>query len=94
MSRAPSLSFYREVLRAVRQLPTDTQSYYRAVAREKFVAHRDETDPARVQHIVQRSRADVAWILTHRRGEKKSKKEKEEDGEEAAIANHPPGAAR
>ena len=33
------------------------------VAREKFVAHRDETDFDRVAHIIERSRADVAWVV-------------------------------
>ena len=38
-------SFYRDVLRACRRLPRDTQSYYRHHARENFVAHRDEYKP-------------------------------------------------
>lgn len=57
------ISFYREVLRSVRRLPRETQSYYRAVAREKFVAHRDEEDEERANLIIEKSRADVAWIL-------------------------------
>ena len=31
------LVFYREVCRAIRKLPKETQSYYRVVAREKVV---------------------------------------------------------
>ncbi len=57
------LVFYREVCRAIRKLPKDTQSYYRVVAREKVVAHRDEEEPERIGKIIQRSREDVAWVL-------------------------------
>ena len=60
---AGGLSFYREVLRSVRKLPRDSQSYYRVVAREKFAAHREEEDPERISLILERSRADLAWIL-------------------------------
>ena len=57
------LVFYREVCRAIGKLPKDTQSYYRVVAREKVVAHRDEDEPERIGKIIQRSREDVAWVL-------------------------------
>jgi hypothetical protein len=30
---------------------------------QKFVAHREEDDPARVRLILERSRADAAWVL-------------------------------
>ena len=57
------LSLYREVLRSVRLLPVETRSYYRVVAREKFAAHREEEDAERLALIIQRSKADVRWIL-------------------------------
>jgi chorismate mutase len=57
------LSLYREVLRSVRSLPLETRSYYRVVAREKFAAHREEEDPARVAEIIKRSKSDVLWIV-------------------------------
>ena len=57
------LVFYREVCRAIRKLPKETQSYYRVVAREKVVAHRDEDVPDRIDSIIRRSREDVAWVL-------------------------------
>ena len=63
MSSSGGISFYREVLRSVRSLPRQTQSYYRVVAREKFFAHRDETEQDRVAHIIAKSREDVAWIV-------------------------------
>ena len=57
------ISLYREVLRSVRLLPAETQSYYRVVAREKFAAHRLETDPERVDLIITRSKADLLWLV-------------------------------
>ena len=57
------ISFYREVLRSVRRLPRETQSYYRVVAREKFVAHRDEDDEERIEKIILKSKEDVLWIV-------------------------------
>ena len=57
------LSLYREVLRSVRLLPVETRSYYRVVAREKFAAHREEEDAERLALIIERSKADVRWIL-------------------------------
>ena len=51
------LVFYREVCRAIRKLPKETQSYYRVVA------HRDEDVPDRIDSIIRRSREDVAWVL-------------------------------
>ena len=58
------LRFYREVRRALRKLPPNAQDYYYAVvAREKFVAHRDEDDAARVELIVRKSREDLRWVL-------------------------------
>ena len=62
MSRS-GLSLYREVLRSVRLLPAETQSYYRVVARVKFAAHRLETDPERVDLIITRSKADLLWLV-------------------------------
>ena len=57
------ISFYREVLRSVRRLPRESHSYYRVVAREKFVAHRGEDDEDRISKIIGRSKEDVAWII-------------------------------
>ena len=34
-----------------------------AAAAQKFAAHRDESDPERVRVILERSAADVAWVL-------------------------------
>ena len=48
MMSSSGLRFYREVRRALRKLPPNAQDYYAVVAREKFVAHRDEDDAARV----------------------------------------------
>ena len=39
------------------------------VAREKFVAHRDEDEPERVGLIIARSREDISWVL-HKYGAK------------------------
>lgn len=66
------VSFYREVLRSVRRLPRETQSYYRVLSREKFVAHRDEEDEERTSFIIEKSRADVAWIVQKYTGAKKA----------------------
>jgi hypothetical protein len=41
----------------------ETRSYYRVVAREKFAAHREEEDAERLALIIERSKADVRWIL-------------------------------
>jgi hypothetical protein len=61
-SKAPGLAFYREVLRATRKLPRETQGYYQNLSRESFVAHKDE-EPEKTAIIISRSRPDVAWVL-------------------------------
>jgi hypothetical protein len=38
--------------------------------RQKFVAHKDETDPARVALILSRSRTDAAWVLNKYAGKR------------------------
>ena len=59
---AVAIYFYREVLRTARSLPTESQSYYKVLAREKFVAHRDEEDEERQALIIARSRKDLVWL--------------------------------
>ena len=57
------ISLYREVLRSLRLLPTDTHSYYKVVAREGFAAHKLEDDPERIREIISRTKADLAWLV-------------------------------
>jgi len=54
---------YRQVLRKLRLLPAEAVSYYRASARQKIASHREESDPQRLTLILERSRAEVAWVL-------------------------------
>ncbi|KXZ47735.1 hypothetical protein GPECTOR_33g617 [Gonium pectorale] len=62
---APStaLALYRELLRQTKSLPKSTQTYYRHHIRQHYNSHRDEADPERVQHMLERARQDAQWIL-------------------------------
>ncbi|KAK3277445.1 hypothetical protein CYMTET_14550 [Cymbomonas tetramitiformis] len=58
------LELFRHIVRSARLLPQrDMREYYLRIAREKIVAHRDEEDPDRISMIIERSYADVQWIL-------------------------------
>ncbi|KAJ8312464.1 hypothetical protein KUTeg_009837 [Tegillarca granosa] len=60
---------YKHLLRCIRQLPGEAQSYYRNYVRQGYISHSDETDPERIQQIISRALEDAEWIL------KKYKKE-------------------
>lgn len=58
----PSLKLWRLILRKIKQLPYDSQTYYRNYAIEHFWSFRDVKDPKRVDEIVTKSRENVKWI--------------------------------
>eukprot|EP00050_Salpingoeca_kvevrii_P007204 m.294514 g.294514 ORF g.294514 m.294514 type:complete len:67 (+) comp13003_c0_seq1:136-336(+) len=54
---------YREFLRLCDRLPVEARNHYRNAVRNSFMSFRDETDPVRIQQIIQRAREDAQWII-------------------------------
>jgi len=59
----PALVVYRSLLRKVKELPKESRSYYRDFARQNFSAHKEETDPERINSLLKRSVGDADFIL-------------------------------
>lgn len=55
-------SLYRHLLRECRQLPDNVQDYYKHYWRQQFNSHSDETDPERIQAIMDQAVKDMEWI--------------------------------
>lgn len=49
----PAKSFYRSVLRSVREMPKDQQWYYRHHCRGQIQSHSDETNIERLKHFIE-----------------------------------------
>jgi len=62
-STAAVRSCYRDLLRAVKRLPRDSQVYYYKYVKQNFISHEDELDLERVQAMVSRARSDKDWVL-------------------------------
>jgi len=60
--RTPVL-LYRHLLRCIKQLPQETQAHYKHHVRQGYSSHSDETDPKRIQQIIDRALQDADWLL-------------------------------
>ncbi|RLN33922.1 LYR motif-containing protein [Panicum miliaceum] len=55
---------YREVLRLVRRLPTETRPYYAKYARENFVNYRDLLADDDLAALLRRAYTHSSWVLS------------------------------
>ncbi|KAK1680665.1 hypothetical protein QYE76_041513 [Lolium multiflorum] len=58
------LRAYREVLRLVRRLPADVQTYYAKYARENFVNYRHLSADDDLAALLRRAHDHSAWVLS------------------------------
>ena len=63
-----ALRLYRRMLRGLRELPPATRDYYHGYALQQFYAHTDETDPERIEAMLERGNTDLGFILKKYRG--------------------------
>eukprot|EP00741_Cyanophora_paradoxa_P010618 tig00020537_g10262.t1 len=63
VKHAPSLRLWRTILRHVKFLPPDVQSYYKAYARQHFLSHTEEADEERIEQIVEGGERSFRWVL-------------------------------
>ncbi|KAK9810627.1 hypothetical protein WJX73_005823 [Symbiochloris irregularis] len=71
MGSLQALRFYRECLRKTSQLPRKTQTYYRQLLRQNFIAHDDETETERIEQIITQGREAADWVMQKYAGEQK-----------------------
>ena len=68
-SLSPTLRFevkwwYRKMLRMARSLPeAGAAAHYEEHFKAHWLAHTEETDPARIKEIMRRADEDAAWIV-------------------------------
>ncbi|XP_076363469.1 LYR motif-containing protein 9-like isoform X2 [Tachypleus tridentatus] len=55
---------YRFLLRQCKKLPTEAQGYYKHLIRQSFNSHSDETEPERIQQIINRAIQDSDWVVS------------------------------
>eukprot|EP01027_Heterolobosea_sp_BB2_P010695 GEZU01015672.1.p1 GENE.GEZU01015672.1~~GEZU01015672.1.p1 ORF type:complete len:151 (-),score=22.72 GEZU01015672.1:90-542(-) len=58
-----SLQLYRSILKNIRRLPKEAQSYYHCYVKEGFYAHMDEDDPDRIRTMHEQTQQNMQWIL-------------------------------
>jgi hypothetical protein len=59
-----SLQLYKYLIRSIRKLPTEPQRiYYKNYVKNHYRNHKEETDPVRIQSIIDRSIENTNWIL-------------------------------
>lgn len=56
-------ALYRYLLKRVALLPTDAQEYYRHRIKQEFNSHSDESNPERIQQIIERAVRDADWVV-------------------------------
>lgn len=54
---------YKYLWRVCEKLPKDSQAHYKHFVRQSFNSHADETDPERVEEIIQQALKDADWVL-------------------------------
>jgi hypothetical protein len=57
------LSLYRNLLRKVKTLDPQAQSYYYHFVRQQFNSHRNETEPSAIEYLIERAERDSTWIM-------------------------------
>jgi hypothetical protein len=57
------LSLYKHLLRMLRPLPEDIQTYYKHRIRQEYKSYADETDKERIQEIITQTLKDADWII-------------------------------
>jgi len=57
------ISLYKHLLRCIRQLPPEAQSYYKHHVKQAYNSHSDENDQERIQQIIERAVDDSSWVL-------------------------------
>lgn len=57
-------ALYKYLLKACQTLPTVEAKFYRRSVKKEYEQHWDETDPERVQQIMERAVRDAEWIQT------------------------------
>lgn len=57
------LTLYRFLLKCVRKLPEETQKHYKHHVKQAYASHCDETDPQRIQQIIDRAIQDAEWLM-------------------------------
>lgn len=56
--------FYKYLLRECEKLPNNgPRKFYKDSVKQSFKQHVNETDPERIQQIIDRAYEDTAWIL-------------------------------
>ena len=53
---------YKHLLRECKMLPNEVQDYYKHYWRQQLNSHLDETDPQRIQGIIEQAIKDMQWI--------------------------------
>ena len=58
------IQLYKYLLRTIERLPTEEiRIYYKDWTRNNYRSHSDESDPERVQEIIQRALDNADWVL-------------------------------
>eukprot|EP01102_Stenamoeba_stenopodia_P007008 TRINITY_DN1955_c0_g4_i2.p2 TRINITY_DN1955_c0_g4~~TRINITY_DN1955_c0_g4_i2.p2 ORF type:complete len:114 (+),score=41.75 TRINITY_DN1955_c0_g4_i2:119-460(+) len=61
--RVRVLKTYKDLMRKVKLLDPQAQSYYYNFVRQQFNSHRLETDPKSIEFLLERAERDSNWIL-------------------------------
>jgi len=56
------VSLYKHLLRCIKQLPKESQEHYKHHVRQSYASHCDESDPVRIQQIIDRALQDAKWL--------------------------------
>lgn len=57
------VSLYKHLLRCIKQLPKESQEHYKHHVRQSYASHCDESDPVRIQQIIDRALQDAKWLM-------------------------------
>lgn len=64
MASQQAIALYRDLLKQIKKLPRNSRQYYRQNLKGGFINHSEESDPERLEQLIQGARKDAEFILT------------------------------
>jgi len=56
-------ALYKYLLRETEKLPSNAKIFYRNSIKREYDQHKEESDPERIQQIIEQSIKDADWIV-------------------------------
>jgi len=69
---ATTRALYKYLMRQTEKLPADAKVFYRSSIRREYQQHEEESDPERIQQIIQQTIKDADWIVNKYNKQKKT----------------------